>query len=80
MSEKVVFMWLGSVWLSGFGCALLTGRNAEQTIFLLVTGISLNLEKMMAQKSGAVKALTGGIAHLFKQNKVRFPSCWSALQ
>lgn len=25
----------------------------------------------MAQKSGAVKALTGGIAHLFKQNKVR---------
>lgn len=26
---------------------------------------------MMAQKSGAVKALTGGIAHLFKQNKVR---------
>lgn len=31
----------------------------------------MNLEKMMAQKSGAVKALTGGIAHLFKQNKVR---------
>lgn len=27
----------------------------------------------MAQKSGAVKALTGGIAHLFKQNKVRPP-------
>lgn len=27
---------------------------------------------MMAQKSGAVKALTGGIAHLFKQNKVGF--------
>lgn len=37
---------------------------------ILVSGISLNLEKMMAQKSGAVKALTGGIAHLFKQNKV----------
>ncbi|OCT89120.1 dihydrolipoyl dehydrogenase, mitochondrial [Xenopus laevis] len=35
-----------------------------------VTGISLNLEKMMEQKSGAVKSLTGGIAHLFKQNKV----------
>ncbi|XP_030622840.1 dihydrolipoyl dehydrogenase, mitochondrial isoform X2 [Chanos chanos] len=35
-----------------------------------IKGISLNLEKMMAQKSGAVKALTGGIAHLFKQNKV----------
>lgn len=36
----------------------------------LVSGIRLNLEKMMEQKSGAVKALTGGIAHLFKQNKV----------
>ncbi|XP_077326997.1 dihydrolipoyl dehydrogenase, mitochondrial [Lithobates pipiens] len=35
-----------------------------------VTGISLNLEKMMEQKSGAVKSLTTGIAHLFKQNKV----------
>ncbi|XP_031438353.1 dihydrolipoyl dehydrogenase, mitochondrial-like [Clupea harengus] len=35
-----------------------------------VTGVTLNLEKMMAQKSGAVSALTGGIAHLFKQNKV----------
>uniref|UniRef100_A0A3B5KZP8 Dihydrolipoyl dehydrogenase n=1 Tax=Xiphophorus couchianus TaxID=32473 RepID=A0A3B5KZP8_9TELE len=34
------------------------------------SGISLNLERMMAQKSGAVKALTEGIAHLFKQNKV----------
>lgn len=34
----------------------------------------------MAQKSGAVKALTGGIAHLFKQNKVGllsvFNGCW----
>lgn len=38
--------------------------------FTLVTGIRLNLEKMMEQKSSAVKALTGGIAHLFKQNKV----------
>lgn len=43
----------------------------------LVQGISLNLEKMMAQKSGAVKALTGGIAHLFKQNKVRFSISFS---
>lgn len=38
-----------------------------------VTGLRLNLEKMMEQKSGAVKALTGGIAHLFKQNKVGLP-------
>lgn len=32
--------------------------------------VRLNLEKMMQQKRSAVKALTGGIAHLFKQNKV----------
>jgi len=32
--------------------------------------VTLNLEKMMGQKSAAVKALTAGIAHLFKQNKV----------
>lgn len=39
-------------------------------VLTLVTGLRLNLEKMMEQKSSAVKALTGGIAHLFKQNKV----------
>lgn len=32
--------------------------------------VRLNLDKLMEQKSGAVKALTSGIAHLFKQNKV----------
>ena len=35
-----------------------------------VDNVRLNLETLMGQKSGAVKALTGGIAHLFKQNKV----------
>ncbi|XP_041349898.1 dihydrolipoyl dehydrogenase, mitochondrial-like [Gigantopelta aegis] len=35
-----------------------------------IDGVKLNLEKLMAAKSGAVKALTGGIVHLFKQNKV----------
>jgi len=35
-----------------------------------ITGLKLNLEKMMNEKSSSVKALTGGIAHLFKQNKV----------
>uniref|UniRef100_A0A3Q4FYK8 Dihydrolipoyl dehydrogenase, mitochondrial n=1 Tax=Neolamprologus brichardi TaxID=32507 RepID=A0A3Q4FYK8_NEOBR len=44
-----------------------------------ISGISLNLEKMMAQKSGAVKALTGGIAHLFKQNKVTHVSGFGRL-
>ncbi|XP_013419213.1 dihydrolipoyl dehydrogenase, mitochondrial-like [Lingula anatina] len=32
--------------------------------------IRLNIDKMMEQKRASVKALTGGIAHLFKQNKV----------
>lgn len=32
--------------------------------------VRLNLEKLMGQKSNAVKALTGGIAQLFKKNKV----------
>ncbi|KAK2724798.1 dihydrolipoyl dehydrogenase, mitochondrial-like [Artemia franciscana] len=35
-----------------------------------ITGLSLNLEKMMSAKDTAVKSLTGGIAHLFKQNKI----------
>ena len=35
----------------------------------------MNLEKMMEQKSAAVKGLTGGIAHLFKQNKVSVAFC-----
>ena len=34
--------------------------------------VKLNLEQMMNQKSTAVKGLTGGIAMLFKQNKVCF--------
>lgn len=44
--------------------------DASCFVLILVSGIRLNLEKMMEQKSSAVKALTGGIAHLFKQNKV----------
>ncbi|XP_037824680.1 dihydrolipoyl dehydrogenase, mitochondrial-like [Lucilia sericata] len=35
-----------------------------------VGSVSLDLEKLMGQKSNAVKALTGGIAQLFKKNKV----------
>ncbi|CAG0916615.1 unnamed protein product [Notodromas monacha] len=35
-----------------------------------VQNVKLNLPKMMEQKSGAVKALTSGIAYLFKNNKV----------
>jgi len=35
-----------------------------------VSGLSLNLPQMMKAKETAVKSLTGGIAHLFKSNKV----------
>lgn len=35
-----------------------------------VSGVSLNLGQMMKAKETSVKALTGGIAHLFKSNKV----------
>ncbi|XP_011495847.1 PREDICTED: dihydrolipoyl dehydrogenase, mitochondrial [Ceratosolen solmsi marchali] len=35
-----------------------------------VSGIQLNLPKLMEQKTNVVKALTGGIAGLFKKNKI----------
>lgn len=35
-----------------------------------VQGVGLNLDVMMDAKRSAVKALTGGIAGLFKSNKV----------
>ena len=41
-------------------------------ILVVVGEVKLNLEKMMEQKSTAVKTLTNGIAHLFKQNKVKY--------
>lgn len=34
------------------------------------SNVELDLEKMMGEKTKAVKALTGGIAQLFKKNKV----------
>lgn len=35
-----------------------------------VSGVELDLEKLMGEKTKAVTALTGGIAQLFKKNKV----------
>lgn len=35
-----------------------------------MTGVELDLEKLMGEKSKAVKSLTGGIAQLFKKNKI----------
>lgn len=36
----------------------------------IVDNVRLDLEKFMAAKTNAVKSLTGGIAQLFKKNKV----------
>jgi len=45
----------------------------------VVEGLKLNLGKLMEQKLSAVKALTGGIVHLFKQNKVRAAAFYHTL-
>lgn len=37
---------------------------------VITSGVQLDLEKMMGEKSKAVKSLTGGIAQLFKKNKI----------
>lgn len=39
---------------------------------LSVTGLSVDIDKMMDAKSKSVKGLTGGIEHLFKKNKVDY--------
>ena len=38
--------------------------------FSKVGEVTLNLDKLMKSKEKAVTALTGGIAHLFKNNKI----------
>lgn len=40
--------------------------------FLAVTGVSVELKKLMAFKDKTVKGLTGGIEHLFKKNGVTY--------
>lgn len=37
---------------------------------VMVDNVRIDLEKLMASKSSAVKSLTGGIAMLFKKNKI----------
>lgn len=39
---------------------------------VVVSDVQLNLNKLMEQKSNVVKALTGGIAGLFKKNKIEW--------
>lgn len=44
-----------------------------------IGSVSLNLEKLMGQKTSAVKALTGGIAQLFKKNKITHLNGWGSI-
>lgn len=44
-----------------------------------VGNVTLDLEKLMGQKSSSVKALTGGIAQLFKKNKVTHLNGWGTI-
>jgi dihydrolipoamide dehydrogenase len=46
---------------------------------ITVGNVSLDLEKMMGEKSKAVKSLTGGIAQLFKKNKVTHLNGWGTI-
>lgn len=41
-----------------------------------IGNVTLDLEKLMGQKTSSVKALTGGIAQLFKKNKVTHLNGW----
>lgn len=44
-----------------------------------VENVKLDLEKLMAQKTNAVKSLTGGIAQLFKKNKITHLNGWGTI-
>lgn len=44
-----------------------------------VGDVSLDLEKLMGQKTSSVKALTGGIAQLFKKNKITHLNGWGSI-
>jgi dihydrolipoamide dehydrogenase len=46
---------------------------------ICVENVQLDLEKLMQQKSNSVKALTGGIAQLFKKNKVTHVNGWGTI-
>lgn len=43
---------------------------------VVVDNVSIDLDKMMAQKSSAVDGLTKGIEGLFKKNKVEYVKGW----
>ena len=46
-------------------------KNHYEVHGIDVAGVSLNLDQMLARKDKIVKTLTGGVAYLFKKNKVK---------
>jgi dihydrolipoamide dehydrogenase len=46
---------------------------------IVVGNVELDLDKLMQQKQNSVKALTGGIAQLFKKNKVTHLNGWGTI-
>ncbi|XP_039434849.1 dihydrolipoyl dehydrogenase, mitochondrial [Culex pipiens pallens] len=46
---------------------------------IMVENVRLDLEVLMGQKSKAVKALTGGIAQLFKKNQITHINGWGTI-
>ena len=58
--------WSSQTW----GCVALQWSDVMSSFANTVTGLSLNLPNLLKQKEEAVKGLTGGVAYLFKSNKV----------
>lgn len=46
---------------------------------IIVENVKLDLDQLMSQKTNAVKSLTGGIAQLFKKNKVTHLNGWGTI-
>jgi len=46
----------------------------------MVDGVRMDIDKMMAQKDGAVAGLTKGIEGLFKKNKVEYVKGWASFR
>lgn len=47
---------------------------------IMVSDVKVDLQRMMAQKEGAIEGLTKGIEGLFKKNKVMPPLIAGAVQ
>ena len=63
--QDIMSPWISS--LSSSYVSLISWHSS----YVTVDNVRLNLDTLMAQKTATVAALTGGIVHLFKQNKVK---------